>query len=421
MKNKIVKLIAFALCIICAFAFTACYDTGSDKPDEDGNPPIIDNVGGENNGDDANKGDNGNSGDNGENNDGDNNGDDENGDDDNNGDDLPEPKEYFRILTLEDGKSYAGSSLSFDVAAYDESDERVPDNKISFSVDLNADDGVEDFVRLSGEDISLVWSDDSKTSYKILFTQGVFEDCKNVPMLFCVSATVDDGKDAEKTFRITYIGVGADGVIGSVVFSLEGFTVGYGYFAEPQYVTVYDGVPFSQTFADFLAAQGLTYSNTGSIQSGFYLEYISGLPVSESRIASDLAEILNSNGFDIGSLWKVGTLGELDFTNGSGWMYSVNGVFPNFGFSDYFPQDGDVVRVVFTLAYGSDIGGGWGDTFADFADYKEIMNTLAFIRANDFFGKGKETFDSAVSAVAVWNASQSVLDAQTQSLKAFYR
>ena len=49
-------------------------------------------------------------------------------------------------------------------------------------------------------------------------------------------------------------------------------------------------------------------------------------------------------------------------------MYQVNGVYPNYGLSDYCFQNGDTLRLRFTLAYGADIGqdmtGGsdnWGD------------------------------------------------------------
>ena len=52
--------------------------------------------------------------------------------------------------------------------------------------------------------------------------------------------------------------------------------------------------------------------------------------------------------------WK-GHLGEFVITNGSGWMYSVNNVFPNVGFADTYLSDGDIVRVQFTLGYGADI------------------------------------------------------------------
>ena len=52
------------------------------------------------------------------------------------------------------------------------------------------------------------------------------------------------------------------------------------------------------------------------------------------------------------------SLGEFDYTYGSGWMYCLNNIFPNVGFADSWPSDGDVIRAQFTLAYGSDIGGG---------------------------------------------------------------
>ena len=51
------------------------------------------------------------------------------------------------------------------------------------------------------------------------------------------------------------------------------------------------------------------------------------------------------------------SLGEHDYTQGSGWMYSVNGKYCNYSMSDYHPQNGDVVRIRYTLANGKDIGG----------------------------------------------------------------
>ena len=51
------------------------------------------------------------------------------------------------------------------------------------------------------------------------------------------------------------------------------------------------------------------------------------------------------------------SLGEFDFANGSGWMFSINGDYPNYGFSDAYFLDGDVVRIRYTLHYGKDIAG----------------------------------------------------------------
>ena len=47
----------------------------------------------------------------------------------------------------------------------------------------------------------------------------------------------------------------------------------------------------------------------------------------------------------------------------SGWMYRVNGEFPNKGCSDYDLKDGDVIEWVYTCDLGQDIGGIAGGTY----------------------------------------------------------
>lgn len=52
----------------------------------------------------------------------------------------------------------------------------------------------------------------------------------------------------------------------------------------------------------------------------------------------------------------IGNLYEFDCGNLSGWMYSVNGWFPNYGCSRYVLQDGDTVEWVYTCDLGADVG-----------------------------------------------------------------
>ena len=52
----------------------------------------------------------------------------------------------------------------------------------------------------------------------------------------------------------------------------------------------------------------------------------------------------------------IGNLYEFDCGEGSGWMYCVNGVFPNYGCSQYLLQDGDTVEWIYTCDYGADVG-----------------------------------------------------------------
>ena len=81
----------------------------------------------------------------------------------------------------------------------------------------------------------------------------------------------------------------------TVTISMEGLTLGQGYYLEPRTYTLdqinklVEGEPWARTFtADDLTADVVTiamlkdanrkYTNTGSVQSDFYLSRVSGIP-----------------------------------------------------------------------------------------------------------------------------------------------
>ena len=53
----------------------------------------------------------------------------------------------------------------------------------------------------------------------------------------------------------------------------------------------------------------------------------------------------------------IGNLYEFDGGPQSGWMYCVNGEFPNYGCSSVKVNDGDVIEWVYTCDLGNDVGG----------------------------------------------------------------
>ena len=55
----------------------------------------------------------------------------------------------------------------------------------------------------------------------------------------------------------------------------------------------------------------------------------------------------------------IGNLYEFDCGALSGWMYSVNGVYPDYGVSKYYPQEGDDIRFNYTCDLGRDLGQEW--------------------------------------------------------------
>ena len=56
----------------------------------------------------------------------------------------------------------------------------------------------------------------------------------------------------------------------------------------------------------------------------------------------------------------IGNIYEFDCGEGSGWMYRVNGWYPNYGCSRYEVKDGDKIEFRYTCNLGEDIGNGFG-------------------------------------------------------------
>lgn len=62
-----------------------------------------------------------------------------------------------------------------------------------------------------------------------------------------------------------------------------------------------------------------------------------------------------------GSVYVQGINYLYEFSCGplSGWMYKVNGEYPNYGCSKYKPKDGDIIEWVYTCDLGKDVGCEW--------------------------------------------------------------
>ena len=81
-----------------------------------------------------------------------------------------------------------------------------------------------------------------------------------------------------------------------------------------------------------------------------------------------LQRLCRSNGISVDASWTaiynsayvkgINNLYQFDVGEGSGWMYKVNGSFPNYGCSSYSLKNGDTVSWVYTCDLGADVGGG---------------------------------------------------------------
>lgn len=68
-------------------------------------------------------------------------------------------------------------------------------------------------------------------------------------------------------------------------------------------------------------------------------------------------EYTGSSTYNTNYIEGIHNIYEFDCGPLSGWMYKVNGVFPNYGCSNYKLKDGDVIEWVYTCDLGKDVGG----------------------------------------------------------------
>ncbi len=69
-------------------------------------------------------------------------------------------------------------------------------------------------------------------------------------------------------------------------------------------------------------------------------------------------EYTGSSVYNTNYIEGINNIYEFDCGPLSGWMYKVNGIFPNYGCSNYKLKDGDVIEWVYTCDLGKDVGGG---------------------------------------------------------------
>lgn len=336
------------------------------------------------------------------------------------------------VTTLTDNAIQRGSKKTFDVWA-----RNAGGAKIRATVKHN------------GERLEPTWDDDEKASYTINFTQ----EGENI---ITISASSDGGKKKELIYRITYVRAEDGEEIGRAIWSVEAFSIGCGYLIEPTEVPIYEGETSAEQLLRLLSEHGFIGYYGGTVKSSFYLAYIADGDVTGERynnylksqspsitrhmnlftsIPSVLIPYLETNMtfFDPDDYEKnwVGYLGEFVFTNGSGWMYAVNNVFPNVGFADSYLSDGDIVRVQFTLGYGADIGGasvlgtdipGAGEQSAGgyfpVANKDELTVAVCRARASGLLTREnvKSAYDKALDVMATLNATQETVDAALTTL-----
>ncbi len=88
-------------------------------------------------------------------------------------------------------------------------------------------------------------------------------------------------------------------------------------------------------------------------------ESVFNLLVREMKRNKIHMEFVNTPVYNSAYIEGIANLYEFDCGELSGWMYSVNGWFPNYGCSRYQLKEGDKVEWVYTCDLGKDVGGNY--------------------------------------------------------------
>lgn len=205
-----------------------------------------------------------------------------------------------------------------------------------------------------------------------------------------------------------------------IVVAVEAFSIGNGYAVTPQSVTFKDGENGAQILDRVLRENGLAHNYGGSLTDQYYLQSI-GFENTNKIPQCVLDQI--GDYIDEGS---GSTLGEQDYAALAGWLFTVNGAPLQVSLNDYYPQQGDILRVQYSLWYGAEIGlanamemdkwMGISD-FYPVAQKDDLTMQLAAVNSSGALddGKIKAAYDEAVTAVETLDISQQDAD------KALYR
>lgn len=245
-----------------------------------------------------------------------------------------EDKPKLDSINIYDGFTVKGSAFSLALYASDKNGGRIYSDRIALSV--------------NGNTLRPSWEDDRETGYILPLNAG-----ENSLM---ISLTDGQGRTNDYYYIINSQGVSRGEEIGRVSISLSAELAGLYDLCSDDYFPIYEGESGYDAVCRFLTDNG--FEVTSKPDSG-YISRISKTGAFSGAYLTDAArEYAQAQGVSETSPCGEDSLGEYDFTQGSGWIYMRNGDVPSYGLNGAVFGDGDSICLKFTAAYGNDIRDG---------------------------------------------------------------
>lgn len=233
-----------------------------------------------------------------------------------------------------------------------------------------------------------------------------------------------------------------------VVVSMDAQTIGLGYMIKPTIVHTTKYTKASEVITDAIVeniktkygldlkgyvtkhesepAGTYAYMNTGSVLSDFYLAQVYWPNQQNAKIAQYILDVCEDK-LDKAQVEKDKTgkyLGEFDYYNMSGWMYSISDIndsstlpsFPGVGAAGWRMRDGEVMRWQFTVyGYGSDLNAdnsAWGSASitGDSGDKTALTYKIAQMREEYKDASADKTYKSGDNVLETSRIYMNVFD-----------
>ena len=210
-------------------------------------------------------------------------------------------------------------------------------------------------VTLDGKTVEKSYGD-SQPTYELYFDPPQLGDEET--HIVRVLAWDGNGNSTMKVYTVTYHQISEGDPAGSVDVVLDATTIGLG-ILDTGTLDIVEGETAASVLLRFLQERGYEPDYQGSTTMNFYLRRISRGDIAyRANVPEHLWELILRDGITTNDNYDRDSIGEFDYTQGSGWMYSINGtLYEGTGMSGYKVRNGITIYVRFTLTYGKDIGG----------------------------------------------------------------
>ena len=241
---------------------------------------------------------------------------------------------YFESINLDDGITVKGSTYTLTLKAADCDGNRLYSDNIEV---------------VCGSTVPCKWQDASCTGYILKLRGG-----ENTVTIKLRDST---GRQSEFCYKINCETAEVGEEVGRIQISVNADLVGLGTLCESDSFPVLEGETGFDTMVRFLEENGYEVTYRGSANSRYLARISMAGRFAGAELTDKARAYLAGAGVTPNDSRDDDSLGEFDYTAGSGWMYSRNGKKPAYAMTSAVFADGERVALVFSLDLGNDMSG----------------------------------------------------------------